>query len=285
MRSISQKLLIKWIPNCGDKNIEAIVVKLESIRKRREEMKLFLNKVIIFSLFLFTNINVGASECGIFNFQENKSSGVFINENKCSELPYISQGTIVELLPRARLWLKSIPSEEDGSNFQMICQNRSESIIKLEFSEQQTPWFNLSKMTNCKGWVADKLSCDGDKDGKLGVYCVKALIKKKSGGSGSGQVERTTSLKLRNLKSFAGKEKKQVIELLKPELKLCKQLNQVSHTMEIKWTVMPDNKVNEIQVNQAGEIVNNSLSACAEAVVSAFMYPDFFKKEIFISSF
>ncbi len=250
-------------------------------------MRFFLKKIIIVSIFLLTDINVSASECGIFNFQENKSSGVFINENKCSELPYISRGTIVELLPKARLWLKSIPSEEDGSNFQMICQNRSESIIKLEFSEQQSPWLNLSKMNNCKGWVEDKLSCegDGDKDEKLGVYCVRALIKKSSGKSGSDPVERTTSIKLRGLKQSAGVDKNRIQKLLKPELKLCKKLNQVSQTMEIKWTVMPDNKVNEIQVNQTGEIVNNGLSACAEAVVSAFMYPDFFKKEVFISSF
>jgi len=250
-------------------------------------MSFFLNKVIILSSFLLTTINVSASECGIFNFQENKSSGVFINENKCSELPYISQGTIVELLPKARLWLKSIPSEKDGSNFQMICQNRSDSIIKLEFSEQQSPWLNWSKMKSCKGWVEDKLNCegDGDKDEKLGIYCVKASIKKSSGEGRSDQVERTTSIKLRGFKASAGVDKKQVLKLLKPELKLCKKLNQVSQTMEIKWTVMPDNKVNEIQVNQTGEIVNNGLSACAEAVISAFMYPDFSKKEVFISSF
>jgi hypothetical protein len=250
-------------------------------------MRLFLNGVIILSVFLFTNINVSASECGIFNFQENKSSGVFINENKCSELPYISRGTIVELLPKARLWLKSIPSEKDDSNFQLICQNRSESIIKLEFSEQQSPWLNLSKMNNCKGWVKDKLSCEGDeeKEEKLGVYCIKALIKKSSGKSGSEPIRRTTSIKLRGFKQSIRVNKDQVLKLLKPELKLCKKLNQVSQTMEIKWTVMPDNKVNEIQVNQAGKTVNDGLSACAEAVISAFMYPDFSKKEVFISSF
>ncbi|MCF6202930.1 MAG: hypothetical protein L3J59_04550 [Methylococcaceae bacterium] len=243
-------------------------------------MRLFF----IISIFLLTTINSFALECGIFNYQENKSSGVFINDNKCSELPYISRETVVELLPKARLWLKSIPSKE-VSSFQMICQNRSKSIIKLEFSEQQSPWLNLLKMNNCNGWTEDKLSCDGDKDGDLGVYCVKALIKNKSGESGANTAERITSVELRDVKSSAGIEKKQILDLLKPELKLCKKLSQVSQAMEIKWTVMPDNEVNEIQVNQEGKAVNNEVSACMEAAVSAFMYPDFFKKEIFISSF
>ncbi len=238
------------------------------------------------SFLTLSGFNAVASECGVLQLQSNRSSGIRVKSNKCSELPYISVGTVFELAPQGRLWLKPTAPEHERLSFQMICQNRTEHLIQLEFSNPLSPWLSLAKLKNCSGWVDNKLSCDGNKGQKHGIYCVTAFLKPAL--SNSEKTQRTSSVKMRTPTQGVGSnlyfDKQKLLAALKPELQLCKQVNEISQDIRVNWIVQMT-KVKMFQVI-APEMPNKyGLSECMEAVVTAIPYPLFSRTVSFNSIF
>lgn len=254
------------------------------------DVKLGLNNIIIlfiFSVCLLTSFRVGASECRKIYQQDSKSSGVTVKENSCLQTD-LSTGSVVELAPKGRLWLKSAPSEYVKSRFQLICQNRSGDSLQLAFSDMLSPWLSVSALGNCQsGWVNNKLSCKATDGKQQGLYCVLSALNK-SINIKSTRPERTTSVKMREIKKIRSSSGKVInfdqkrLDFIKSELQLCKALNQVAGKINMQWTVNMDGQANVIE---RGSIENDALFACFEAVVTTFPYPEFSKKMTFKSTF
>ena len=155
----------------------------------------------VVNLCLLTSFHVQAGDCRAIYKQETHSSGVTVKENNCSQSPYLSTKSVIELAPKGRLWLKSIASEYVKSSFQLICQNELEHSVQLEFSDMLSPWLNVSKLGHCSGWVNHKLNCKITKSGQKGLYCVLSQLKEKTMIKPASP-ERTTSLRMREIKKL-----------------------------------------------------------------------------------
>jgi len=253
-----------------------------------KHIKQLLQICLISSLLL--SFNAGASECGVLQLQNNRSSGVAVKSNKCNGLPNISIGTVFDLSARGRLWLKSNSAADAPHEFQMICQNRTTQTIQLAFSDPFLPWLSQARLKNCSNWVNNKLSCDGNNGEKSGVYCVLAFIKPVSKDK-AGQIERTSSVKMRDISQlfeadsqYDSFDKQQLVETLVSELKLCKSLSNVSKDMQINWVVQQA-RVKTFKVMTASVQNNQALSECIQAVISTTSYPRFSKEVSFNSVF
>jgi hypothetical protein len=218
--------------------------------------------------------------------QDSKGSGVTVKRNNCSQPPYLSVGTVMELAPKGRLWLKSTPSEYVNSRFQLICQNRSSDSLQVEFSGMLSPW--LSVPTLCGSWVDNTLNCKAANGGQKGLYCVLSPLNERR-ASQSADPTRTTSVKMRELggelRSSTGAVinfTQQKLDLIKSELYLCKSLNQIAAMDTMEWTVSTEGEVNVIK---ASGMTNHALLACYKAVVTTFPYPIFAKQMTFKSTF
>lgn len=240
---------------------------------------------INFSVLL--SFNTEASECGVLQLQKNRSSGINIKSNKCSALPDISVGTVFDLAAQGRLWLKSSAAENGEQGFHMICQNRTGQSIQLEFSKPLSPWLNVEKLKDCNDWTDNKLSCGGDSTKKRGIYCVLAFLKPVLKNN-SGKMSRTASVKMRTFdlrtetNSHLGKQ--QLLEALRPELKLCKQLYEISQDIHVNWIVQMT-KVKMFEVASVGVQKNQGLADCIESVVTTVSYPMSSTRESFNSVF
>ncbi len=261
--------------------------KMKKYFKQIKRLKIFCWNSLF--LLLLTG-HVNASECGVLQLQNNRSSGISVINNKCTESSDISIGTVFELSGKGRLWLKSIPSEFMRSAFQMICLNRTGNLLQLEFSDMLSPWLSQAKLNNCSGWIDNKLSCDGSMGKKKGLYCVLSFVQPLT-GSQSKQIERTTSVKMRDIKkiiqikgSFGTLDKQQMIAVIEPELRLCKKLYQATQGIKATWSVVAA-EVTEISVNLTGDTNNHVLSECVETVIKSFSFPGVSEKVVFNSAF
>ena len=235
-------------------------------------------------VFFLMSYQANALECGVMQLQSNRSSGVSMEMNDCQDQPYVSIGTVFDLSPKGRLWLKSNTSKFKGSEFQMICQNRTMNSLRLEFSDMLLPWLSQSKLSNCTGWVDNKLSCDGINGEKGGVLCALSFIKSDK-STKTKQVERTTSVKMRDIKNLLKAksvilDKQQILEAIKPELKLCKKINDTKETMTVNWVVQ-EAVVSDIELTTSNKLDKQVLFDCLEAVIRSAMYPKSTKEVLF----
>jgi len=234
-------------------------------------------------LFLMS-YQANASECGVMQLQSNRSSGVSMENNDCQDQPYVSIGTVFDLSSKGRLWLKSNASKFKGSEFQMICQNRTMNSLRLEFSDMLLPWLSQSKLNNCTGWVDNKLSCDGINSEKGGILCALSFIKSNK-STKTKQVERTTSVKMRDIKSLLESkpvilDKQQILEAIKPELNLCKKINDTKQGLKVSWVVQ-EAVVSDIELTTSNKLNKQVLSNCLEAVIRSTIYPKSTKEVLF----
>jgi len=229
-----------------------------------------------FSVILLFSFAANASECGVLQLQTSRSSGVSVDSSTCNDPSSISIGTVFNVAAKGRLWLKSIPSEVDAPQFQMICQNRGESTVYLEFSDNLSPWINQSKLNNCTGWVNNILSCGGTAGEKKAVTCVLTYAKSKQSIQ-SKTVERTTSVKMRSLKSLLQEtivalDKEEILNVIRPELESCKQVNQTQQQIKVSWLVK-NAVVQELDINVGNKQKDAILNNCLETVVKTTEYP------------
>ena len=246
-------------------------------------MRWYSNKripFVIVSLCLSVSLNAKAKECEGIYLKDSKSSGMLVKKNNCLNLPHLSIGSVIELAPKGRLWLKSIPKNDDRPRHQLICQNRSNASLELNFSDPSSPWLSLLKLGHCADWVNNKLSCNDKSSKKLALYCVLPPIQEKL-NTGTDTVMRTTSVKMRTLSPpTLSPENKKMLSIIHSELQLCKELSQVSQEMKIEWSV-ETNKTTHIQ----SITLDDALSRCTEAVIRTYPYPEFSEKKIFSSTY
>ncbi len=259
----------------------------EKILIAERKMMSYSHKTIVFliiSLGLLTSLPINAGECRGLYVKDSKSSGMIVKKNNCVDSPHLSAGSVVELAPKGRLWLKSVASDSISTKFQLICQNRSNQLLELEFSDNASPWLSLSKLTGCNDWVNNKLSCNGKKENQLALYCVSPPIQQKTVDD-SGTIERTTSLKMRSFGKANAQtpvNQQKVLDTINSELQVCKQLNQTTQTLTIQWTVDLDKKV---ALDWKGISVDSALSSCTEAVITTYPYPTFSEAKTFNATF
>ncbi len=222
-----------------------------------------------------------ASECGVMQLKSNRSTGVTVKQNKCDTPPYIALGTVVDLSANGRLWLKSNQSPVIGSAFQLICQNKTSGSFQIEFSEMLTPWLNQEKLNNCSGWIDNKLDCKGNMGEKNGLYCVLTFDKAVSKTNKQNQqMERTTSVKIRGVGALTAttktpddEEKQEIVDTLKSDIALCKQLNKIPTTISVNWIVNNNAEAKKIQVSVKNNTPNRFLTECIETVINTYQFP------------
>ncbi|MCH9698177.1 MAG: hypothetical protein K0U68_08755 [Gammaproteobacteria bacterium] len=224
-----------------------------------------------------------ASECGVMLLQDNRSNGVSVSENKCTQPSYISIGTKIDLSSNGRLWLKSSQDPVIGKHFQLICQNQTDRSLQLDFSGFLTPWLNLSALNECTGWINNQLRCEGQSGQRNGFFCVLAFEKASSALADSSNIERSTSVKVRGFGNNAAEsfDKSQLLAEISNDLVLCKQLNQHVTTLSIRWSVDANKTVSNFNISPEPQLAGNALSECAQTIVSTFNYPVFNKAETF----
>ncbi len=249
-----------------------------------------IKQLILFclaSFILLFGINSEASECGVFQLQSSRSSGVAVKSNKCTELPSISKGAVFDLAAQGRLWLKSNASTIEQQGFQVICQNRTGQVIQLEFSDPVSPWLSLEKLKNCQGWANNKLSCGGNNAEKKGINCIFTLIKPTLKNT-ENLMQRTSSVKMRDPNKRGPTEthfnKAQLLNDLKLELTVCKQVNEFTQDIRVNWVVQMT-KVKMLELMTPKMLKNAALSDCIEAVINSVSYPMFSRSESFDSIF
>lgn len=249
-----------------------------------------LINLLIIGCIQSTQSQAWADECGVLEYEANKSSGVSVTNNQCHLPTEISKGVIIKMTPKSRLWLKSKQSETIASNFQLICQNRTNNQISLEFSGMVSPWLSVEKLNQCTGWIRNRLSCSGTQGEPDGIVCVLAFFEKNKVIADQTTIQRTTSVKMRNIQVLEDREqikryKQQLYEEMSLDVQICKQLDNRGRKMNLKWTVEPGGKI-IFNWDKDVQLANTTaLISCAKAVVSSVDYPVFKEQEPFAYAF
>jgi hypothetical protein len=231
-----------------------------------------------------------AADCGVVHYLENKSNGVEVASNKCGANNDVAVGSTFNLMPGARLWIKSPQNPESEKHYHAICQNRSPESIAIGVDEAALPWISPKGLKNCSGWVDNKLHCDGENGEQNALYCVIAEIAP-SFYLASNAVERTTSVTMRSLKPLKAHEpakaaqtqasfdQAQIVAALRPEAELCRTVYQPSGRVKIEWMVDANgqaaNLVPRMETDNAedGGDADKGFIACVTDVVKSFPYP------------
>jgi hypothetical protein len=126
--------------------------------KKNNSLRLSLLS-IPFSGLMLASTHLLAAECGVLHFQKNRSSGTEVRHNQCASNTDLGLGTELELRENARVWLESPKTKPEDSSMQIMCQNKSSSPIKIKISKPFLTWIEPVGFTQCKVWVANRLTC------------------------------------------------------------------------------------------------------------------------------
>lgn len=221
-----------------------------------------------------SNFSANASECGIMLYQKDKSRGVDVLDNTCQSPNEIALGTVFELTSGGRLWLKSLSAPDTDSDFQVICQSRSASSIQVSVSNIFLPWINPKGLKNCTSWIDHHMSCDDENGSKNKFFCAIALIKRPEFVS-ANDVERTTSVKLRNMKNLSSEvvSIEKVFAAMDQETDLCNNLYQTDQSVEVAWIINKTGRVKNVKLTSKKNPVGGQFVDCVLDVVKHFPYP------------
>lgn len=206
----------------------------------------------------FAVSSVMAAECGQAKLVEAGSSGVSVSQNTCQEQSRVTIGSVLELLPGSRMWLKFDPNLA-GESFQLICQNKSAGAVNVNIASTATPWIKPQGLKNCEQWKNNKLFCEGSGGEKNSFFCAIASAKP---DKSKNPMEVTTSVKMRGIPMPAVVPVEDVIKSIKPDIELCKNLYNVSEKAEMSWTVS-FGIIKDLSVSSE----NKDFIACVEGVV------------------
>ena len=247
----------------------------------------FKKNLLLINAFFFigyTNV-LHADQCGILRYLANKSDGVTITGNTCKIIDDIALGSAFNLLPGARLWLKSQMGTD--ATMQLICQNSSQKSIRINLDSATQPWITANGLANCSLWVDNKMNCNENTNDQNVLICVIAsvnseLLHKKP-------EERTTSIKMRSLPSIDALHKiktsekvtetkeQQIVSAMQPDFNLCRAVNHTDSTIKISWQVSTVGQVNRV-ISVADETgtqrdADKPFIDCLKAVITDFPYP------------
>lgn len=202
--------------------------------------------------------SVAQTECGQATLVKEGSVGANVTNNNCVETSRLKLGATVELPSGSRMWLKFDPIA--GESFQLICQNKSANPVSVEVTSTKAPWIKPQGLKDCDKWNGNKLSCDTAEGEKSSFFCAIASTKLKAV---KRSPEVTTSMKMRSLKPMTLLTKEEIIQSMKPEIELCKNLYNVSDALNMSWTISSAGIIKDLNVNSQ----NTDLVACVEGVV------------------
>lgn len=252
-------------------------------------------------LSIGAGIEAYAAECGVVQYLENKSNGVEVAANTCKVKDYVAVGSLFNLMPGARLWIKSPLSPSVEKHFNAICQNRSSAAISIALDSAASPWIAPNGLKNCSGWVDNKLSCDGVNGEKNALYCVIAEIEP-SIYLAASSMERTTSVTLRGIPRIKprnetpaeqpiGFEKEHIITAMRPETELCRNVYQPDYRVKVEWIVDEQGQVINVAPHAEAEGAEEAYTEdkgfidCIVDVVKYFPYPKLSKFAFLSASF
>lgn len=244
-----------------------------------------LSKNIVLMLFLFS-MNLQAAECTVLQYLQNKSQGVEIGNNTCTEANQLAIGTQFSLLPGARLWLRSNLQTETQRQAQIICQNQANHNVSIEVSSLFLPWIKAQSLEQCSSWSHNKLTCEDNNGNKNAFFCMAASIKRPNFRQAQ-KPERSTSVVMRKIyvAETGYAYFKEVIDFITPEVDLCKQLYTGKGQFKVQWDVNAYGRVEQISVNYKQQTNNPRLYECVKTVVEQFEYPLMSKSSTFSHTF
>ncbi|MGR8934825.1 MAG: hypothetical protein ACU837_10610 [Gammaproteobacteria bacterium] len=251
-----------------------------------------ITALAVTSLFMYLADSAEArvSECGVVHYLENKSNGVEVMSNDCRTNGGVTVGSRFNLMPGARLWIKSPMNSKSEKYYHAICQNRSPVAINISVDNAAMPWLRPKGLKNCSGWIDNKLHCDGVHGEKNALYCVIAAIDP-SLYIAANAIERTTSVTVRDIlslkpsdqtaagKTSGGFEIDQIITAMRPETELCRSVYQPYFPVKVEWTVDTEGRVvnlvprSEADGTDEAEDTDKKYIDCVVDVVKYFPYP------------
>lgn len=245
------------------------------------QLRFFLRPAYCIAVILTLHLsNSFASECDSIQYDSGKSRNVSISQNDCQDKA-ISIGTVISLAPGARLWLHEGSVNKSPSYDHLICQSKSWKIIKLKISQSSAPWIKVTGQQNCTSWTHNKLICTDTSQQSGSLFCIIKTLKKYSVPKNQ-QIERTTSVTMRSLKTSEPKSSedliKQTFNAIGEEVELCKDLYTDGWAISTAWHIDANTKAQNVRVTQnIPQTVSPSLIDCIESVIKTYPYPDSLK--------
>ena len=217
---------------------------------------LALNIGLVLSGFVAADVMAAGCQAKLV---EAGSTGVNVSKNTCQESSKITLGSVLELSPGSRMWVKFDPNST-GESFQLICQNRSASTIAVNVASTAAPWIKPQGLKSCEPWKNSKLLCDSSAGEKSSFFCAIASAKPEKT---KNPMEVTTSVKMRGFPIPPAVSPEDVIKGIQPDIELCKSLYNVSEKTEMSWTVVSLGIIKDLKVSSD----NQDFIACVEGVV------------------
>ena len=225
--------------------------------------------------------NASAELCGVIEFLESKSTAISITQNSCSDNANLSMGSEIEMLPGSRLWLKS--NTQSDSAFQLICQNSSTKSVEFKVAGLLPPGLQVQQSDSCSAWVDNKMSCEDPLSKENNVFCAVAY-EKNADQQSLAETSNSLSVKIRSLEPRPEFDRKQVLNKIKQEIRLCKIVNQIDQEYEFSWQVNPTGSKNRVNIRFPITKNSNFLN-CVQAVLEYFPYSPHFEPVTFNSWF
>ena len=154
----------------------------------------YMQKILLVCLLIVSN-KVLTEECGNIELLGNKSPGSFILKNSCDSINLLSNDAELELVPDARVWLKT--TDAGQSSRQFICQNNDTQPVIMTIVGNYEPWISFDASVQCTDWLNQSKSCTRFNSSVIQIQCVTSLVSNKK--HSTTEMERGTSVKLKAL--------------------------------------------------------------------------------------
>lgn len=222
-------------------------------------------------IMLFFQPIVWAEECGVINLIKSKSRGSEILSNDCEDSSAMKLGSVVSMLPKARLWL--MIASESGDKQQMICQNKHTQAVSVELTSLSLPWISPQGLSECSVTSKNRLVCDAEEKKNV-FFCAIASVK--SIVNNTNTVERATSVKMRSIFSMMNSQKDNNeyqldLKAIKEDIRLCRKLHQNASELDISWSLDEAGEIDylAIEVNGTASDLDKDLNECITSALSS----------------
>jgi len=224
-------------------------------------MKTLIKTTLGLCLGILTITSVVAAECVPLKLIDSRNAGVTVTGNSCDKKTELAVGSNLELATGSRLWMQFDSGDDlDLIDAQIICQNKSGVAVKMNVNAN-SPWVDLEKQGfQCKDWNNNRMSCDSTDAGQNSFFCALAEAKQANART---SIALSTSVTMRG---FGVGQK--IINSVKDEIGLCKNLYGVSEPLSVGWTVLSSGAIIDFEI----ETKQENLINCVEKVITGVNY-------------
>lgn len=222
-------------------------------------------------------LTAAAASCSVVEYLREKSALSDMVVNPCLSENTAGVGTVFQMHPGGRLWLKSLSTNDPSLNYQLICRNKSRKPTKVSVTSFLLPWIQTSGFVSCNSWVENKMECKNSNGDPDVLFCAFAAMKKPEINQ---DIQRTTSLSMRGVPGEDASnasaralsvQADQVTDLMKPEIDLCRNVYQNQQNLRVEWVVKTTGKINQPTIKEP--VPDEGFSACVLDVIKNFSYP------------